>query len=586
MTVSTSTSRIEYTGDAVTTVFSFPYYFLANGDLKVYLDGVLQTITTHYTVAGAGVGAGGTVTFLTAPPNGDVVVIYREVAITQAVDYTPNDPFPANTHEQALDRLTMIAQRLDDRLDRALTLPDSSTATTPLTFADPVANNFLQWNAGATALQNASSVYGTVTVNTTSPLTGGGQLNVDRTIAIPAATASANGYMTSTYAGKLDGIEALADVTDATNVDAAGAVMNSDASTAAMSFVIDEDTMATNSATRVPTQQSTKAYVDTYSILHSDITPSDGMLIKTASETYSVLKTNRAATGAPTVNNDSSQGYAIGSDWIDTTNDNIYKATDVTVGAAVWVATGAAAGGVISVGATAPITSSGGTNPTIALADDGVTNAKLNNMATQTIKGRTTAGTGDPEDLTAAQASAIIKDVAETLTNKTLTTPTITSPSVNGALTGSAIGRGALVAKTANQTLTTATWTAIAFDSEAYDTETIHDNAVNNSRLVVPGGVTRIRLHATIAFDANATGLRAAHFVKNNTAAATSDYCATIYHPAIAGPTVCLIQLSTPVLSVVAADYFICAGYQTSGGDLDVLGGFSYYTYFNMEIIK
>jgi len=61
---------------------------------------------------------------------------------------------------------------------------------------------------------------------------------------------------------KLDGIEAGADVTDATNVDAAGAVMNSDTSTAAMSFVVDEDNMDSNSATKVPTQQSVKAYVD------------------------------------------------------------------------------------------------------------------------------------------------------------------------------------------------------------------------------------------------------------------------------------------------------------------------------------
>lgn len=60
----------------------------------------------------------------------------------------------------------------------------------------------------------------------------------------------------------LIGVEAGADVTDATNVDAAGAVMNSDASTASMSFVIDEDSFATNSATKVPTQQSVKAYVD------------------------------------------------------------------------------------------------------------------------------------------------------------------------------------------------------------------------------------------------------------------------------------------------------------------------------------
>lgn len=45
-------------------------------------------------------------------------------------------------------------------------------------------------------------------------------------------------------------------------VDDAGAVMNTDSSTAAMQFVVDEDNMASDSATKVPTQQSVKAYVD------------------------------------------------------------------------------------------------------------------------------------------------------------------------------------------------------------------------------------------------------------------------------------------------------------------------------------
>ena len=69
---------------------------------------------------------------------------------------------------------------------------------------------------------------------------------------------------------KLAGIEEGADVTDATNVNAAGAVMNSDTSTAAMGFVNDEDDFTSNSATKVPTQQSTKAYVDgAVSALHA-----------------------------------------------------------------------------------------------------------------------------------------------------------------------------------------------------------------------------------------------------------------------------------------------------------------------------
>lgn len=79
---------------------------------------------------------------------------------------------------------------------------------------------------------------------------------------IAAATNTDAGVMSASDKSKLDGIEALADVTDSANVDAAGAVMNSDTSTAAMNFVVDEDDMASDSNTKVPTQQSVKAYVD------------------------------------------------------------------------------------------------------------------------------------------------------------------------------------------------------------------------------------------------------------------------------------------------------------------------------------
>jgi hypothetical protein len=40
--------------------------------------------------------------------------------------------------------------------------------------------------------------------------------------------------------------------------------------------------------------------------------------------------------------------------------------------------------------------------------DDTVTNTKLANMATATLKGRTAVGTGDPEDLTPAQARGVL----------------------------------------------------------------------------------------------------------------------------------------------------------------------------------
>ena len=84
-------------------------------------------------------------------------------------------------------------------------------------------------------------------------------------IAVPLipATSTNDGYVTSEQISKLDGIEALADVTDSTNVDAAGATMNTDLSLVGNRYFLDEDTMISNDATKVASQQSTKAYADT-----------------------------------------------------------------------------------------------------------------------------------------------------------------------------------------------------------------------------------------------------------------------------------------------------------------------------------
>lgn len=52
--------------------------------------------------------------------------------------------------------------------------------------------------------------------------------------------------------------------------------------------------------------------------------------------------------------------------------------------------------------------------PAGAPAAGSVTNTVLADMATQTIKGRATAGTGDPEDLTAAQVATITQGTGST----------------------------------------------------------------------------------------------------------------------------------------------------------------------------
>lgn len=72
-------------------------------------------------------------------------------------------------------------------------------------------------------------------------------------------------------------------------------------------------------------------------VLHdADFSPAEGIMRKTGAGAYTAMKTNLSAGAAPTVNDDTSQGYVIGSLWVDMTNDRIYMCTDVTTGAAVW----------------------------------------------------------------------------------------------------------------------------------------------------------------------------------------------------------------------------------------------------------
>ena len=52
---------------------------------------------------------------------------------------------------------------------------------------------------------------------------------------------------------------------------------------------------------------------------------------------YTEPKNNFSATTAPTVSNDSSQGYSVGSQWIDTITDSFYVCANNSVGAAVWI---------------------------------------------------------------------------------------------------------------------------------------------------------------------------------------------------------------------------------------------------------
>jgi hypothetical protein len=139
MTVSSTTDRKLYTGDDATVAFATsPVVFFDETDLEVYIIttatgvSVQQTLTTDYTVSG-GAGSTGTVTMLTAPASTEKLLIKRVVPATQPSDFVNNDASDAEVVEDALDRLTMIAQQKNADSDYPIRLSDAETPTDALT---------------------------------------------------------------------------------------------------------------------------------------------------------------------------------------------------------------------------------------------------------------------------------------------------------------------------------------------------------------------------------------------------------------------------------------------------------------------
>lgn len=248
MTVSSTTTKNSYSGDGSTTVFAYTFKIFDEDDITVIVrtdaTGVetVKTKTTDYSVSNVGDPNGGNVTFVTAPASGETVVLLRSTAQTQTTDYTPNDPFPAAAHEDALDRVTFIAQEIQEELDRAIKVSKTNTITSPefTTSAADRANKVFAFdsNGDLSVTQELGTYRGTDATTTTSAYnerdlvksTTAGQLD-NVYIALqdsPSGTLLTN---TSYWALVVDAVSAATSATNAASSASAAATSASNAAT-------------------------------------------------------------------------------------------------------------------------------------------------------------------------------------------------------------------------------------------------------------------------------------------------------------------------------------------------------------------
>lgn len=238
--ISDTSPRTQITSTTSQTAFDFPFPIFVDSDLDVYVGSEEKTLSTDYTVAGAGDDNGGTVTFNSGLASGDIVTIIRDAPIQRTSDYQTNGDLLANTLNDDLDKLTMSVQQVEEMHENRTVMlaPMAEGSLTHIdgTIADR-ADKYLAFTA------NGDISY---TAGTSSDIVPG-QTGVD----LVAASTEQEGRDAIDVYSKAEVDTEVGTITDP--------VLNGGVTGTA---ILDDDTMATASNTTLATSESIKAYVD------------------------------------------------------------------------------------------------------------------------------------------------------------------------------------------------------------------------------------------------------------------------------------------------------------------------------------
>lgn len=116
--ISDTANRVRYVATAAQTAFVVPFEFADNAHLEVYKNGTKLTLSTQYTLSGAGSTGGGTMTLATGAALNDDILIVRDIPKERQGDFPVSGIFDVESLNSQLDNHIMMMKDTDTRLDR------------------------------------------------------------------------------------------------------------------------------------------------------------------------------------------------------------------------------------------------------------------------------------------------------------------------------------------------------------------------------------------------------------------------------------------------------------------------------------
>lgn len=187
-----SANRLTYSADSSTASFTFNFEIADSSSLEVYVDNVLKSTTSDYSVTfDSGTTGTGSVVFTSAPTAGSTVLIKRDTNLVRTTDFQTSGAFTATAINAELDRITQGLQEADDKIqNRVLRVEHYDSTPTDFTIPSSRANQYLKFDSNGDILVT-DSFEGT-TITTTGNVSVGGDLSVTGAVSLSTLTVSGN----------------------------------------------------------------------------------------------------------------------------------------------------------------------------------------------------------------------------------------------------------------------------------------------------------------------------------------------------------------------------------------------------------
>ena len=340
--ISNNDPRIHYAATAGQTLFTIPFSIFDDNDLLVYVNDVLKSITSDYTIANS------EVTLLSAASLNDKIALTRNVPIERTTDLASS--YSANAIDDQLDRIVSQIADLDDKADRTIQISDSELAPSMLLTADRK-GKVLAFNAttGAVEAGPTSNDIATIATNIAEILAADDEAAAAAASATAAAS-SATAAQTAETAAELaetnaETAAALATTNGAAQVTLATTQANNaagSATTATAQAVIatTKATEAATSATNAATSETNAATSETNAASSATSAQASKDAALAALDSFDDRYLGQKAAD-PTVDNDG-DALVSGALYFDTTN-GVMKVYD----GSLWVAAYASLSGAV-----------------------------------------------------------------------------------------------------------------------------------------------------------------------------------------------------------------------------------------------